>query len=275
VTLLEAAVLGVVQGLTEWLPVSSTAHLILVPWVLGWDAEPAGRVAFNVLVQDGTLLAVLVYFRRDLLGIARAMLDGLRRRAPFGTPEARVGWAIGLATVPAVALALAFEERIEALHASPVVVASVLLGATAVLFVPERAPAARRAAGDLGVRGALLVGLAQAAALVPGVSRSAATIAGGLFAGLDRVAAARFAFLLSVPIMAAAGAWETASLLRSPDPAAQLPALAVGFGTAAVVGYATIHWLLGFLARRPLSAFAWYRIAAGIGLLALALSRAR
>ena len=272
-TLLEAFVLGVVQGLTEWLPVSSTAHLILVPWVLGWEVDREALVPFNVLVQDGTLLAVVVYFRRDLAGIARGVLEGIRRRAPLGTPESRLGWWIVLGTLPAVAVALALEGPIESLHARPVVVASVLLGATAILFVRERPGAA--GAGAMGARDALLVGLAQAVAVIPGVSRSAATIAGGLLVGLDRVAAARFAFLLSIPILAAAGVWETAALLRTPDPGRHLPALAVGFATAAVVGYATIHWLLGFLARRPLAAFAWYRIAAGIGLLALALSRAR
>jgi len=273
VTLLQAAVLGVVQGLTEWLPVSSTAHLILVPWLLGWEVDREVLLPFNALVQDGTLVAVLVYFRRDLAATARGWVGGIRRRAPLGTPEARLGWWILLGTLPAVAAGLAFEEGIGALHSRPVVVASVLLGATAVLFLAERAGAARRGTDSLRARDALLVGAAQAVALVPGVSRSAATIAGGMLIGLDRVAAARFAFLLSVPVMAAAGAWETAALLRGPDPARHLPALAVGFAAAAVVGFATIHWLLGYLARRPLTDFAWYRILAGAGLLALALAR--
>lgn len=272
-TLLQAVVLGIVQGLTEWLPVSSTAHLILVPWVLGWEVDPGILLPFNVLVQDGTLLAVLVYFRRDLIGILRGVLEGLRSGAPLGTVEARLGWGLVLGTLPAVAAALLLEDRIEDLHGRPLVVAWVLLGATALLFLGERGRKSRDL-GSLGATDALAVGAAQALALLPGVSRSAATISGGMILGMDRVSAARFSFLLSVPVMAAAGTWETARLLQQPDPGRHLPALAAGFVAAAVVGYGTIHWLLGFLARRPLTVFAWYRILAGLALLGLALARA-
>jgi undecaprenyl-diphosphatase len=155
-----------------------------------------------------------------------------------------------------------------------VVVAAVLLAATALLFLGERWGRKERGIGVLRARDALGVGVAQALALLPGVSRSASTIAGGMLLGMDRVTAARFSFLLSIPVMAAAGAWETARLLREPDPGRHLPALATGFAVAAVVGYATIHWLLRYLARSPLTVFAWYRILAGVALLGLALSRA-
>jgi undecaprenyl-diphosphatase len=270
VNILQALVLGIVQGITEWLPVSSTAHLVLVPWVLGWEPPPEH---FLVLVQDGTLLAVVLYFRRDLLGIARAVLEGLRRRAPLGTPEARLGWWILLGTVPGAAVGLAFRHFFRDLHGRPVVVAWILLGATAILFLGERLGTKRRGLESLSARDALAVGTAQAVALFPGVSRSAATIAGGLLAGLDRTAAARFSFLLSIPILAGVGVLETVDLLRRPDPGRELPALAAGFLAAAAVGYAAIHWLLGYVARRPLTAFAWYRIAAGLLLLGLALGR--
>lgn len=269
-TLLQAVLLGIVQGITEWLPVSSTAHLLLVPWALGWDppSEP-----FVVLVQDGTLLAVVVYFRRDLLAVARDVLDGLRRRAPLGTPGARLGWWILLGSIPAAAVGLAFRPFFRDLHGRPVVIAWILLGATAILFLGERLGSKRRGLADLTAPDALRIGAAQAVALFPGVSRSAATISCGLLAGLDRNAAARFSFLLSIPIMAGVGAIETWELLRGPDAADLLPALAAGFLSAAVVGYLAIHWLLGWVARRPLTVFAWYRIAAGLALLALALKR--
>lgn len=272
-TLLQAILLGIVQGITEWLPVSSTAHLILVPWVLGWKLDPAAQFPFDVLVQDGTLLAVVVYFRRDLLGIARAVLEGLKRRAPLATPESRIGWWIVLGTLPGAAAGLAFKSFFRSLHERPAIVAGILLGATALLFLGERMGKRLRGTDSLTARDALGIGAAQAVALFPGVSRSAATIAAGLLAGLERPAAARFSFLLSIPIMAGVGVLETVDLLRQPEPGRFLPALAAGFLAAAVVGYAAIHWLLGYLARRPLTVFAWYRIAAGIALLLLALRR--
>jgi undecaprenyl-diphosphatase len=273
VNILQAILLGIVQGITEWLPVSSTAHLVLVPWVLGWDLDRGILEHFVVLVQDGTLLAVVVYFRRDLLAIARAVIDGLRRRAPLATPESRLGWWIVLGTVPGAAAGLALERSIKSLHARYALVAGILLAATALLFLGERMGRRLRHIDSMGARDALWIGVAQAVALLPGVSRSAATISGGLLAGFDRASAARFSFLLSIPIMAGAGAKEMLGLLKEPDPFHELPVLAAGFLAAAVVGYATIHWLLGYLARRPLTAFAWYRIAAGLLLLGLALER--
>jgi len=273
-TLLQAVVLGAVQGITEFLPVSSTAHLILVPRVFGWrlDAGDPSVLAFNVLVQLGTLAAVVAYFRRDLASIARAALRGLRDGRPLGTPEARLGWWILLATVPAAALAIAFQGFFEAIESRPPMVAWILLGATVLLFAGERVGRRERALGTLTVSDALFVGAAQALALFPGVSRSAATIVGGLLRGFDRPAAARFSFLLSIPLLAAAGAVKAVDLARSEDARSHVPALAAGFVTAAVVGYASIHWLLGYLARRPLTAFAWYRIVVGTVLMAMALA---
>jgi len=273
VTFVQAVVLGIVQGITEWLPVSSTAHLILVPWLLGWSFPADEQFAFTVLVQDGTLLAVIVYFRRDLLAVARAALGGLGRGRPFETAEARLGWWIVLGTLPVAAVGLAFKDHFKELHSRPMVVAAILLGATVILYVGERAAKRARPIESLGAADALAVGTAQAMALFPGVSRSAATIAGGMLRGFDRLAAARFSFLLSIPALLAAGALETWDLAGRPDAAEHVPALLVGALAAAVVGYATIHWLLGFLARRPLTSFAWYRILAGAALLALAWRR--
>jgi len=251
VNLLQAVLLGVVQGVTEWLPISSTAHLVLVPWVLGW---PAPSEPFVVLVQMGTLLAVVVYFRRDLLALLAA--------------ESKLRWWILLGTLPAVAAGFAFRHFFRGLHGNPVAIAGILLAGTSLLFLGERMGRRNRTLDALGAKDALGIGAAQAVALFPGVSRSAATIAGGMLAGLDRAAAARFSFLLSIPVMAGAGIVEARDLVVD-----DLPAVLAGTAASAVVGYATIHWLMGYLARRPLTVFAWYRIGAGLLLLALALRR--
>ena len=272
-TILQALVLGIVQGLTEFLPISSTAHLILVPWALGWTFDPEAQIVFDVLVQWGTLLALFVYFRRDLAGILRAVLAGIRDRRPLATPESRLGWWIALGTVPVVVLGLACKHPIEALHHRPVVVAGILIGATGLLYLGERWGKRDRPLDSITAGDALVVGAAQALALLPGVSRSGATITGGLLRGLDRAAAARFSFLLSIPALLGAGAVKTRDLLHHPGALEQVPVLAAGLLASAVVGYASIHWLMGFLARRPLTSFALYRVLAGLALLGLALYR--
>lgn len=257
--LLQAALLGVVQGLTEFLPVSSTAHLILVEHALGWKAG----FPFNVLVQWGTLVAVVAYFRADLAGVFRATWTGLRTKRPMGTPEARLGWWIVLGTVPLVIAGLLLAERVKALQDDPRTVAWILGGGTIVLFLGERFPGKRRTLDTMSAGDALKIGLAQCVALAPGVSRSAATISGGMLAGLDRAQAARFSFLLSLPALLAAGIHATLHMGGPSEGSEAGPAaIIVGFLAAAVVGYLAIAWLLRYLARHPLWVFAWYRIAA-------------
>ena len=273
-SLLQALLLGVLQGLTEFLPISSTAHLLLVPWALGWSFPKDQQFAFTVLVQDGTLLAVIAYFRRDLRAVLKGAVAGIARLAPLGTPEARLGWWIVLGTIPGVACALSLKEVLKELHGRPAVSAAVLLGATALLFLGERFGRRERGLETMTAGDALLVGCSQILALVPGVSRSGATITGGLLRHLDRTAAARFSFLLSIPVMLGAGIHQTVEMCGRPGAVDELPPLVVGFLAAAAVGYASIPWLLGFPARRPLTAFAWYRVAAGAGFLALVLYRA-
>jgi len=269
-SLLQALVLGVVQGLTEFLPISSTAHLILVPWILGWEGNGSPFV-FDVLVQLGSLLAVVVYFRRDLRAVARETLAGIADRKPLGTPGARLGWWLVLGTLPGVAAGLGGKPLIEDLHRNPVAVAWILLFASGLLLLGERLGKRLRKVEDLKAGDALFVGFAQALAVLPGVSRSAATIAGGLLRGLDREAAARFSFLLSIPILSGAGAVALRDLLAKPDPAGELAPLAAGFVAAAVVGFASIHWLLRFLARRTLNVFIVYRVLAAVAMLLFAL----
>jgi undecaprenyl-diphosphatase len=262
-TIFQSIVLGLLQGITEFLPVSSTAHLILVPWLWQWQIDPNAAFVFDVLLQLGTLAAVVAYFWKDLWHIGRAVLAGLLRRQPFATDEARLGWLLVVATAPALVIGLFFKKYFEALHHNPALVAGILLAAALILFGSERLGQRTRSLASLTWLDALIIGCSQALALFPGVSRSAATISGGLVRNLERPAAARFSFLLSVPVMLAAGAVALKDLLALPNFTAYLPPLLAGALAAAVVGFLAIRWLLGYLARSSLNLFGWYRIAFG------------
>jgi undecaprenyl-diphosphatase len=264
VTLLQALVLGIVQGATEFLPVSSSGHLVLVPWLLGWQLDPGVAFVFDVLVQLGTLAAVIAFLWRDLVSLARAALAGLVQRRPLATAEARLAWLIAVATIPAALAGILFKDVVERAFASPAAVSAFLLLTAALLYASERLGRPRRDLPSLTVADALWVGLAQALALLPGVSRSGATIAGGLGRGLHRPEAARLSFLMSVPVFLGAGLVATRDLAASPHALTQAPPLVVGFVTAAVVGYLAIRWLLAYLARRPLTPFAVYCLLAGV-----------
>ena len=265
----QSILLGIVQGLTEFIPVSSTAHLILVPWLLQWTFDENVRFVFDVLLQLGTLAAVMVYFWKDLWGIARAVAADTLRGRPAASPEARLGWLIVVATIPALVIGLLFKRYVEALHHNPALVAGILLAAALILFGSERLGRRTRPLASLTWIDALIIGCSQALALLPGVSRSAATISGGLVRDLERPAAARFSFLMSVPVMLAAGLVAVKDLLALPNYLAYLPPLLIGTLAAAVVGFVSIHWLLGYLARKPMDVFGWYRVAAGILCLAV------
>jgi undecaprenyl-diphosphatase len=272
-TLFQSFLLGIVQGLTEFLPVSSTAHLILVPWLFGWAFDEDVTFVFDVLLQWGTLAAVVIYFWKDLWAIARAVLTGVIQRRLFDAPEAQLGWLIVVATVPAVIIGLLFKDFFESLHHEPKIVAGILLGAAVLIFGSEQLGKRTRTLEALTWLDALIIGSTQALALLPGVSRSAATICGGLARNLERPAAARFSFLMSIPVMLGAGVLALADLLDRPNFTAYLPPLMVGMAAAAIVGFLSIHWLLGFLAKRPMHVFGWYRVGAGLFCLAIAFIR--
>ena len=273
-TILQAVLLGIVQGLTEFLPVSSTAHLILLPHLLGWQLQADAVFAFDVLLQLGTLAAVLIYFRRELYEIAAAMLQGIVRRTPWQTAPARLGWLLVAGTIPAVVLGIALKPFFEALHQQAEVVAGVLAGTAVLIFGAEFWGRRERPLASLTAVDALLIGAFQASALVPGVSRSAATICGGLLRGLHRPDAARFSFLLSVPVLAGAGVLAAADLAATPNVSALLLPLLAGTLASMLVGLASIYWLLSFLQRHSLLVFGWYRIAAGLLALGVLLLRA-
>jgi undecaprenyl-diphosphatase len=268
VSLLSAVLLGVVQAATEFLPVSSTAHLLVFGELLGHSLEDERFRAFVTIIQSGTTVAVVVYFRREIAALAYAGVRSLARRRPLETPESRLGWYIVLGTLPAAVAGKLLERRIEAL--GNWVIAASLVGLGLVLLLAERLARHERGVDDVGALDALLVGIGQAVALVPGSSRSGTTITTGMLLGFTREAAARFSFLLSVPIILGAGAyklWKTVPLLRgAPE---WVLATWIGTAVAAVAGYAVIAWLLGWLRTRTTHLFVAWRIAAGVVLAAL------
>jgi undecaprenyl-diphosphatase len=271
-TILQAFILGIVQGLTEFIPVSSSAHLVLVPWLLNWSLDPEIVFAFDVLVQVGTLVAVFVYFWNDLVGIVRGVLLGLFQRRPLGTPEARLGWLVALATLPAV-VGILFKDFFEAMFSSPVATAVQLLFTAALLVIGERLARGERPLDRLNWLDALLMGAMQALAIIPGISRSGATLAGGRARGLSRPAAARFSFLMSVPVMLGAGVVALGDLLELQNFSQYVLPIAVGFIAAAVVGYLCIRWLIGYLNRHSLYIFAAYCVGASLFCLLIAALR--
>ncbi len=266
VDIIKAAILGAVQGLTEFLPVSSTGHLILAEDLLGVDQDRYG-LAFDASLHMGTLLALLAYFGTRWLRLARAGIDALTRRS-LDDPEGQLAWLIVLATIPAGVLGLALESQIEDAFRSPWIVATMLIAFSAVFFIAEALGERVRRIEGIALLDAVIIGLAQAVALVPGVSRSGATISAGLLRGFERRDAATFAFLLSAPIVAAAGVRGSAGAVRDfadgtlgGDDAAFF---ATGMLFAAVVGYGAIAFLLRFLATHSLRTFAYYRILLGL-----------
>ena len=271
-TLLQALVLGLVQGATEFLPVSSSGHLVLVPWLLGWHGVGESDLAFDALVHWGTLVAVFIYFWRDIWQIAVAVWDGVRHRDPAGTPEARLGWYILVGSIPAALIGLLLEDWFDAIFGSPNTAAGLLFGTAGLLFFAERSGRQDRELDSMRWGDAILIGLAQALAIFPGISRSGATIAAALKRGLSRGDAARYSFLLGVPAVAGAGAIQLLKLLQAGNLSGRVDTLLIGFLSAAVVGYLAIHSLLLFLRRRPLTIFAVYcALFGGISLVVYAL----
>jgi undecaprenyl-diphosphatase len=261
----QAIVLGIVQGLTEFLPISSTAHLRIVPAFMGWEDPGA---AFTAVTQLGTMAAVLLYFRADLWRIATAWLASLRRPDRRGDLDARMGWYIILGTIPIAILGLAFKNPIEDEFRTLELVGSALVLFSFVMLRAEAVSRRDRELSDITRRDGLIIGCFQALALVPGVSRSGATISAGLFLNFDRTAAARYSFLLSVPAVVLSGLFE----LRHVGEGGGAPAGATAIATvlAFVVGYASIAFLLRYLVHHSIGVFAGYRIALGLVVLVLA-----
>jgi undecaprenyl-diphosphatase len=257
---IEAVFLGVVQGLTEFLPVSSSGHLLLGQYFLGLDQHRFG-LSFDVALHMGTLVAVVTYFWRDLIGMALALFRSFGHRDLAHDPAQRLAYLVIASTVPAVLIGYFFEGFFESTVRSPWVVVFNFVVVGILFLVAEAVGSHRRKAVKLGFGEAVGIGLAQATALVPGVSRSGATITLGLFLGLRREEAARFSFLMSVPIIAGAGGLQIGDVLANGMSAHEWLLFLAGFVTSAAVGYVTIRFLLNYLTHHSLRVFAYYRFA--------------
>jgi len=262
-TIIQSIILGIVQGLTEFLPISSSAHLVVVPFLLGWNIPEAQIFPFDVLVQLGTLVAVIIYFFSDLWAIVKGWVLGLVHRRPLENNEARLGWLLILASIPATVLAFLIKDQIEAAFSSPAATAGFLFVTALLLLLAEWIGKRGRDLSGMGWIDALVMGIGQALSLFPGISRSGATISSGMLRNLDRRSAARFSFLMSVPVMLGAGLVSAKDLLEVPNLSSFLPVMAIGFITAGVVGYLSIRWMLHFVTTHSLRVFAYYCAALG------------
>ncbi len=255
--IVQVVVLALVQGITEFLPISSSAHLILVPVLTGW---PDQGLAFDVAVHAGSLIAVVVYFRHEL---ARMTLAGLGSFAGRWSPDARLAWAVVIGTVPVVIAGLLGKSFIEEALRSPLVIATTAIVFGLALWWADACGRRQRDEYTLGWRDAVLVGLAQAVALIPGTSRAGITMTAGLALGLTREAAARFSFLLSIPTLFASGVLVTRDLVRDAEPVAW-GTLAFGAAVAGVSAYLCIHYFIRLLSRTGMLPYVIYRVALGL-----------
>jgi undecaprenyl-diphosphatase len=264
-TFFQSFLLGIIQGLTEFIPVSSTAHLLIGQKILGIPDNDA-MFSFLVLVQLGTLVSLVFFFWKDLWKILKSTLASIPAffKSKPGTkfvrePDARLGWYIVIASIPALVIGYLLKSAVEALFKTPLLEAAIRLLITAVvLYFVEMFGRRSRALDQMNWLDALVIGLAQVIAVFPGASRSGTTMGAGMARGLDRPSAARFAFLMSVPVLLAAGGYQSLDLLKLQGLSSFLPVLAVGFITAALVGWIAIRWLLAYLRSHSLNLFAAY-----------------
>jgi undecaprenyl-diphosphatase len=264
---IQAALIGLLQGLTEFIPISSSAHLELAPWIAGWETDGlVGSLAFDVFLHLGTLVALLVYFARDWLRYLGAWLASVRERRIGDDPDRRIAWLLIAATVPAALIGFALEGVIEqTFHrdddVARLAIASFLVVGAVGLWVADRFGSQRRELREVTTSTALVIGLSQTLALLPGISRSGATITAGRALGLNREAAARFSFLLATPITLGAGLYGSRKMLTEAHSGNEWLAIAVGFAVAIVSGLLAISFLLAWLRSRSVTVFSVYRIA--------------
>lgn len=260
--IVQAIVLGIVQGLTEFLPVSSSGHLIIVPALLGWDDPFIKSLAFSVMLHVATLLALLLYFRADWRRLIPAGLAALRDRSFRGDPDRKLAWLLAASTVPAVIVGFLLNDVIENALREPRLVAVTLVVGAAILWVADRVGSRTRQVEGVTFPIAIGIGAAQALALIPGISRSGISISAGLFAGLDREAAARFSFLMATPITAGAGLWELRKIITG-EAGVDLPLIPLLAGMIAglVAGLIAIAVTLRFLRTHGVGVFVIYRVA--------------
>jgi undecaprenyl-diphosphatase len=265
--LFQALLLGIIQGATEFLPVSSSGHLVLVPWLLDWTETPS--LAFDTIVHLGTAIAVLIYFWRDWLALLQGGLHAIRRKSLADDKTRLIFWII-IGTIPAALLGYTLEDFFEDIFSKPIAVASFLLVTAMFLTLAERLGQRKKSLEQMTWLDALVIGCGQALAIVPGISRSGATIAAGLARKLDQTSAARFSFLLATPIILGVGGLKVLDLLEAGTLTVQIPLLITGFSSAGITGLGCIHFLMRYLQRRSLYPFAIYCGTIGITCLIVA-----
>ncbi|HET6824929.1 MAG TPA: undecaprenyl-diphosphate phosphatase [Amnibacterium sp.] len=270
--LLQAVLLGVVEGLTEFLPVSSTGHLTIVEKLLGLKVDDPGVTAFTAIIQVGAIVAVIVFFRRDIVRLVAAWIRGLANKDLRSEPDYRLAWYVILGTIPIGVIGLLARHLITGALRSLWVVAAALVLWSIVMYVAEKVGRKRRTEEQMTLTDALVIGLMQCIALVPGVSRSGATISAGLFRGLNRVAATRFSFFLAIPALIAAGGFEAATSAKDISSTVGWGPTAVATVISFIVAYASIAWLLRIVARHPISVFIAYRVLVAVLVVGLLLA---
>lgn len=281
---LQAIVLGIVQGLAEYIPISSSAHLIIVPWLFGWTDPALTSLSFDVALHLGTLLAVLAYFASDWVRLIRAGIESLIQRKIGDNPDRRLVWLIVIGTIPGGIAGILGESKIDALFHQPgvpvssiamIVMAVIIALLGSLLFFADKFARHTRSMKDIRLKDAILIGLAQALAVFPGISRSGSTITAGLASGIERPAAARFSFLLSAPIIAGAGLKSLYDVLTNANSVAsqEVGLFLIGFAMAAISGFLCIHLLLKFLQRNTTLPFVYYRWALAILIVVVAVVR--
>lgn len=258
---LHALVLGIVQGITEFLPISSSGHLILVPRLLGW---PDQGLNFDVAANTGSLVALVVYFRQDLVRLLTAFLAVMRPGGWHANPHGRLAWWIGVGTIPIGLAGLSFKDLVETLARDPFVIGCTSIFFGLLLGLADWLGRRLRPMESIGAKDAIVIGVAQALALIPGTSRSGVTMTAGLFLNLDREASARFSFLLAIPVGFLAGFLEIYEWLRHIPPANEWLAIAVGFVASGITSFLVIHGLLLWLRARSLTIFVIYRVLLGL-----------
>jgi undecaprenyl-diphosphatase len=263
-SIIEAVLLGILQGATEFLPVSSSGHLVLFPAIFGMT-QPS--LTLITIAHGGTLLAVLIYFRHDLWEILKAVLDGIRQRDPLGSTNARLGWYIVVGSIPAGMAGLLLEDSFKKVFGNPTAAAFFLLVTAGLLVLAERLLTGKKMLAEMSWWDAIVIGLFQMLALLPGISRSGSTITAGIWRGLNRGTAARYSFLLGVPAIVGAGLLALADIAGNGDISSQWPVFLATFLAAAAAGYACIYFLLTWLRSHSLYIFAVYCALLGGGYL--------
>jgi undecaprenyl-diphosphatase len=272
--LIQALIMGIVQGLTEFLPVSSSGHLVIVPWLFGWDDSFITSLAFSVMLHLGTLVALLVYFREDWLRLIPAGFATIRDRSFRGDPDRKLAWLLVAATIPAALVGFLFNDLFEDTVRQVGLVAVTLIVGGVILWLADHLGARTKGVGDVTFPIAIGIGAAQALALIPGISRSGISISAGRIAGLDREAAARFAFLMATPITAGAILFEARKLISGEaGVTVEIAPLLVGLVASLVAGLLAIRFMLDYLRTRSLDVFVWYRFGLAAVVIVLLLVR--